>query len=58
MTRRKRALLESELRAIRRTIAEIETSFEGVYKFVQRAQRMTTSKPLRSAARKLRSVAK
>jgi hypothetical protein len=55
MRRRKSAAVERELRAIRRAIAKIEASFEGVPQFMRR---MLTGRPASGALRKVRASAK
>jgi hypothetical protein len=44
MTPKHRAMVEKELRAIKRAIARIEASFEGVPKLLERAQRTAARK--------------
>ena len=47
MTPNHRSIVRRELRAIKRAIARIEASFEGVPKLLQRAQRKVARKKAR-----------
>lgn len=51
MTRRHREIVQRELRAIKRTIARIEASFEGVPKLLRSVQLATVPKIARRAQR-------